>query len=250
MAIQMTQPTPKRVNRFHCAGCGAKMALRELCANCRAIREEARMWAAIGYWLPTMQRQMDAYLAQYEAGLPDPEPEPPAPNLGACVGCGQPATCYNDVVCSDHLDEPMCAACYAKDAAQVQANVARERAERQGKHWNWQTKCWEPEQHISYHCARGNHRDCLPYDCWCMCHDPAVADPDWQPLPFVERKEPESPAPLVAEPVKLYLRSRWERKSHYHQVASARRAEKRGLYVVNRMDETLDWEGHFGGDAA
>ena len=130
MAMHITQATPKRVNRYRCAGCGAKMALRELCSDCRAVREEARMWAAVGYWLPVMQRQMDAYLAAFEAGLPDPEPDPPAP---------------------------------------------------------------------------------LP---------------------------------------EKATRSRWERKSHYHQVAAARRASKRGFYVVNRADEWADYEGHFGGDAA
>lgn len=173
-ATPAPQPTRKPRARYRCAGCGAKMALQQLCDDCRATRQEARNWAAVGYWLPTMQRQMDAYLAQYEAGLPDPEPEP---------------TCTEDEF--DALVAEALAQALADEEAALHTLEAQE--------------------------------------------DAATVLP-----------EPEPPAPLPEKET----RSRWERKSHYHQVASARRAEKRGVYVVNRADERADWEGHFGGDAA
>lgn len=56
--------------------------------------------------------------------------------------------------------------------------------------------------------------------------------------------QPEAPLPEKA------TRSRWERKQRYHQAASVRRAQKRGLlYLVNRGDEQAAWDGWDGGAA-
>ena len=57
-------------------------------------------------------------------------------------------------------------------------------------------------------------------------------------------QQPEAPLPEKA------TRERWERKQRYHQAASVRRAQRHGLYLINRNQERAEWDGHFGGDAA